>query len=200
MQIAHIRSGKIIRKYNNATGRVTLENGDTVSPPVAGYINGNDRIVPVIEVMYDNSTTTYTHQATVETVEADRVLRAVTISDMAIEDIRATLNLEVNLVYSEAMKPLSKDYPIEEREGWAEQVGAAKEVVAGGQNNLIDVLREPTGETAVEMAEKILRLRAQYRTMYGGLTAARRRLDLQITRATTLDELQAVDVRTGFGL
>jgi hypothetical protein len=86
--IAHTRSGKIIRKYNE-TGRVTLENGDTVSPPVAGYINGNDRIVPVVEVTVDNSTTTRTNQATVETVEADRVLRTVTISDISIEDTRA---------------------------------------------------------------------------------------------------------------
>jgi hypothetical protein len=198
--LAHIRSGEIIRKYNDRKGRVTLENGDTVSPPVAGYINGNDRIVPIVEVTVDNSTTTNTYQATVETVEAERVLLTVTISDMSIEDVRATLNREVNLAYSEAMKPLSKDYPIEEREGWAEQVEAAKEVVAGGQNDLIDVLRGPTGETAVEMAEKILRLRAQYRVMYGVLTATRRALDMQITNATTLTELQAVDVRAGFGL
>ena len=88
MQIAHIRSGEIIRKHNNGTGRVFMENGDTVSPPVAGYINGNDRIVPVVEVTEDNSTTARTTRATVETVEADRVLRTVTISDRSIEDIR----------------------------------------------------------------------------------------------------------------
>ena len=87
--LSHIRGGKVIRKYDNGQGRVTLENGDTVSPPVAGYINGNDQIVPVVEVTVDNSTTTSTKRATVETVEADRVLRTVTISDMAIEDTRA---------------------------------------------------------------------------------------------------------------
>jgi hypothetical protein len=120
--------------------------------------------------------------------------------DPTIDELRATLNREVNLAYSEAMEPLSKAYPLEEREGWAEQVEAAQEVVAGGQNDLIDTLRGPTGETAMEMAEKILRLRSQYRVMYGELTAARRGLDLQITSATTLNELQIVDVRAGFGL
>jgi hypothetical protein len=87
--LAHIRNGKVIRKYNDGKGRVTFANGDTVSPPVAGYINGNDRIVLVEEVTVDNSTTTRTNRATVETVEADRVLRTVTISDVSIEDIRA---------------------------------------------------------------------------------------------------------------
>jgi hypothetical protein len=87
--LAHIRNGETIGRYHNGKGRVTLENGGTVSPPVAGYINGNDRIVPVVDVTVDNSTTTRTNRATVETVEADRVLRTVTISDVSIEDIRA---------------------------------------------------------------------------------------------------------------
>jgi hypothetical protein len=87
--LAHIKHGQVIRTYHEGKGRVTLENGDTVSPPVAGYINGNDRIVPVVEVTVDNSTTTKTNQATVETVEDERVLRTVNISDIPIEDIRA---------------------------------------------------------------------------------------------------------------
>jgi hypothetical protein len=90
--IAHIKNGETIRKYHDSKGRVTLENGDTVSPPVAGYINGNDRIVPVVEVTVDNSTTTRTTRAIVETVESDRVLRTVTITDMSIEDIRAEMS------------------------------------------------------------------------------------------------------------
>jgi hypothetical protein len=89
--LAHIRSGEITGKYSDGKGRVTLENGDTVSPPVAGYINGNDRVVPVVEVTVDNSTTTRTTRATVETVEAERVLRTVTISDIPIEVIRAEM-------------------------------------------------------------------------------------------------------------
>jgi hypothetical protein len=197
--LAHIRGGQVIGTYHDGKGRVTFGNGQTVSPPAAG-VYGDEQLVPIVVVTVDKSTTTRTTSASVDTVEADRVLRTVTISDMTIEDIRAALNHEVNRTYSEAMEPLSKAYPLEEREGWAEQVEASKEVIAGGQNDLIDTLREPTGETALEMAEKILRLRAQYRVMYGGLTAARRGLYLQIANATTLTELQAVDVRAGFGL
>jgi hypothetical protein len=92
MKLAHIRSGEIIRVYPDSNGRVLLENGDTVSPPVAGYINGNDRIVPVEEMTVDNSTTTRTASTSVETVEDDRVLRTMNITDMAIEDIRAGLS------------------------------------------------------------------------------------------------------------
>ena len=86
--IAHIRNGEIIRKYRDSAGRVTLENGDTVSPPVAGYVNGNDMIVPVVDVTIDKSKTTQTTQATVETVEADRVLRTTTVTDIPIADLR----------------------------------------------------------------------------------------------------------------
>ena len=86
--IAHIRSGVVIRRYSESKGRINLENGDTVSPLVAGYVNGNDRIVPVVEVTVDNSTGTYTRSAMVETVESDRVLRTVTISDTPIADKR----------------------------------------------------------------------------------------------------------------
>jgi hypothetical protein len=88
MKLAHIRSGEIIRVYPDSNGRVLLKNGGTVSPPVAGYVNGNDRIVPVIEVTVDNSTSTQTTLATVDTVEADRLLRTVIISDMPIATIR----------------------------------------------------------------------------------------------------------------
>jgi hypothetical protein len=90
--LTHIRNGRVICQYNNGKGRVTLEDGGTVSPPVAGYINGNDLIVPVVEVTTDNSTTQRTTRETVETVEVDRVLRTVTISDMSIEDIRAGMS------------------------------------------------------------------------------------------------------------
>ena len=92
--IAHIRGGDIIGRYAEAKGRVTFKNGRTVSPPAVG-IYGNEQIVPVVEVMVDNSTGTRTTQAVVETVEADRVLRTVTISDVPIEDIRAGASLDL---------------------------------------------------------------------------------------------------------
>jgi hypothetical protein len=89
--LAHIRSGQIIRKYTDGKGRVTLENGDTVSPPVVGYISGNDRIVEVVEQTVDNSTGPNVSRAVVETVEADRVLRTITITDVPIEATRARM-------------------------------------------------------------------------------------------------------------
>jgi len=86
MKLAHIKDGKVIRIYHG-TGRVTFENGDTVSPPTAG-VYGVERLVPVVDVTVDNSKTTRTKSSTVETVEADRVLRTVTITDVPIADIR----------------------------------------------------------------------------------------------------------------
>jgi hypothetical protein len=91
MQIAHIKERKVIRTYHSGKGRVAFANGDTVSPPTAGTY-GNEQLVPVVVVTVDNSTTTRTKQATVETVEADRVLRTVTISDVSIEDVRAKMS------------------------------------------------------------------------------------------------------------
>jgi hypothetical protein len=85
--IAHIKDGKVIRTYHDGKGRVTFGDGNTVSPPAAG-VYGDEQLSPVVEVTVDNSTNTRTNRVTVDTVEADRVLRTVTISNMAIEDIR----------------------------------------------------------------------------------------------------------------
>ena len=104
------------------------------------------------------------------------------------------------VAYSEAMRPISAAYPPEEREGWAEQVAAAQEVVTGGQNDLIDALRHPTGETALEMAQRIIAKRAEYLVSYGQVTAARRGVEAQIEAANTLADLEAIDVRAAFGL
>jgi len=73
-------------------------------------------------------------------------------------------------------------------------------VLAGGQNDLIDALRQPTGEAAIDMANNIIAKRAEYLVAYGQATAARRALDAQISAATTLPELEAVNVRAAFGL
>ena len=92
--IAHIRDGEIVGKHHNGKGRITLESGDTVSPPVEGYINGNDQIVPVVEVTVDNSQTQRTMRTSVEVVEDSRVLRTVTISDVPIEEIRVGTSID----------------------------------------------------------------------------------------------------------
>ena len=92
MKLAHIKDGKVIRTYHG-TGRVTFENGDTVSPPTAG-VHGNERLVPVVVETVNNATTSRTKSSTVETVEDDRVLRTVTISDVTIEEIRAEASID----------------------------------------------------------------------------------------------------------
>jgi hypothetical protein len=89
--IAHIKDGKVIRTYHDGKGRVTFGDGNTVSPPASG-VYGDEQLSPVVEVTVDNSTTTRTNRATVETVEAGRVLRTVTITDMSIEDVRAEMS------------------------------------------------------------------------------------------------------------
>ena len=48
----------------------------------------------VAQLTVDNSTTARINRAVVDTVEADRVLRTVTISDIPIEDIRAGASID----------------------------------------------------------------------------------------------------------
>jgi hypothetical protein len=90
--IAHIRGGKVIARYKENTGHVLLENGKLASPAVAGYVNGNDKVVHIVEETVDTSTTTHTQRPSVETVEDTRVLRTVTVTDIPIEDIRAAMD------------------------------------------------------------------------------------------------------------
>lgn len=123
-----------------------------------------------------------------------------TIDRKTVEETRADLHRLAKSAYSRAMAPIAAQYPPEEREGWQEQVAAAQEVLAGGQNNLIDALRAPTGETAVEMAQAIITKRQQYLTAYGQVTAARRGLSAQIEAATTLAELDSINIDAVFGL
>jgi hypothetical protein len=89
--LAHIKAGQVIHTYHDGRGRVTFKNGITVSPPTAG-VYGDEQLVPIVVVTVDKSTTARTTSTSVDTVEADRVLRTVTISDVGIEDIRAGLS------------------------------------------------------------------------------------------------------------
>lgn len=93
-QIAHIRSGRLVRTYSQQDdgsykGWVDLESGDKASPPQLGYISGNDKIVPMVEETQNTSTGTV---RTVRTdtgwqVEADRVYRLITIRDMTEQEL-----------------------------------------------------------------------------------------------------------------
>jgi len=61
-------------------------------------------------------------------------------------------------------------------------------------------LRAPTGETALDMANRIIAKRGEYLVAYGMVTAARRGLEAQIEAATTKAELDAINVDAAFGL
>lgn len=87
MELAHIRSGAIVRRFNEAKGWITLEDGRMASPPVAGFVDGNDKIVVVEAETTDTSTGPDRVVSHTTTVEADRVLDATVIRDMTAQEI-----------------------------------------------------------------------------------------------------------------
>jgi len=82
--LAHIRNGKVVGRYSSERGRIILENGDTVSPVIEGYENGNDKVVRIDEVSVDNSTGPNTKEEQSERVEADRVVITRTKTDVEV--------------------------------------------------------------------------------------------------------------------
>lgn len=96
--IAHIRNGAVIKRYSEEKGWVTLEDGRMMSPPQVGYVDGNDKIVPVVDEVQDTSTTGNTVKTVgAWEVQADRVYRLTTIRDktQAELDAEAQANLDV---------------------------------------------------------------------------------------------------------
>jgi|26BtaG_2_1085354.scaffolds.fasta_scaffold00151_13 hypothetical protein len=100
--------------------------------------------------------------------------------------------------YSAAMSMISAAYPLEEREGWPEQIEAAKEVLAGGQNQLIETLAAPRGKTPAEMAQTVMTKRAQYQAVYGAMTANLHAHEAAIAAATDLANLNLIDPAQGW--
>ena len=92
--LAHIYNNQLKAVYQDGKGRVVLSNGDTVSPPVSGYVNGGDKVVPYVEETVDNSTTAHTTRAVETIVEANRVIRRTTISDTPIETLRERAEMD----------------------------------------------------------------------------------------------------------
>ncbi len=89
--LAHIRDGEIVRRYMENKGWVDLANGQRVSPPVAGYSNGVDSVVLVVDETVDNSTHSATVAHTEFVVEADRVVHRKTISDLPDEALEQSI-------------------------------------------------------------------------------------------------------------
>lgn len=99
--LAHIRAGEIVRRYMENKGWVDLANGQRVSPPVAGYTNGVDSVVLVVDETVDNSTHSATVTHTAFVVEADRVVHRKTISDLPDEALeRSVRNTRDDLLLS----------------------------------------------------------------------------------------------------
>ncbi|MDO6758531.1 hypothetical protein Q4598_20010 [Phaeobacter inhibens] len=116
----------------------------------------------------------------------------------AIQRRRDELRRLIRDHYSAAMSVISADYPLEEREGWPEQIEAAKEVLAGGQNQLIETLAAPRGKTPAAMAQTVMTKRAQYQAVYGAMTATLHAHEAAIAAATDLANLNLIDPAQGW--
>lgn len=92
--LAHIRDGKIIRRYPAATGWVDLADGRRVSPPVAGFTDGPDRIVALVTETIDNSTRAETVTTRETVVEKDRVLDRTVTKDVPRDRLVAEVKAE----------------------------------------------------------------------------------------------------------
>lgn len=107
MTLAHIRSGAIVKEYGGATGWVVLEDGRMVSPPVEGFEDGNDKIVPVVTETVDNSTGPETRRETSQVIEAARVLRTITIRDATAQEIDNVKTQEANSIQDVLLKVIT---------------------------------------------------------------------------------------------
>lgn len=87
---AHIRSGAVVKKFNSEKGWIKLEGGGQASPVVIGFVDGNDKVVPVTEVLNDTSTIPQTITTRVEEVLADSVTITKTIRDKTQQEIDDT--------------------------------------------------------------------------------------------------------------
>ena len=86
--LAHIRNGALIKTYSDEKGWVDLEDGQRASPPVAGFVSGPDKVVPVVSQTIDNSTQSDTTQSRWTLVEENQVVMGTTISSYTTIDFK----------------------------------------------------------------------------------------------------------------
>lgn len=92
--LVHIRDGKVIRRYQGETGWVILADGRRVSPPVAGFKDGPDMIVPMVVETIDDSTRASTVTTRETVIEKDRVIDRVVIEDAPVAQLVAEVKAE----------------------------------------------------------------------------------------------------------
>lgn len=84
--LAHTRSGSLVKSFNNPA-QITLEDGRRVHSPAAGFVDGNDKVLPIENETTDTSTGPDTITTRTTTVEANRVLVATIVRDMTAQEI-----------------------------------------------------------------------------------------------------------------
>ncbi|MDP2346714.1 MAG: hypothetical protein Q8N34_03200 [Gammaproteobacteria bacterium] len=169
--LAHVRNGVIVKYFDKPAGWVVLESGQKVSPPVAGYVNGNDKILPVIDETVDTSTGVNTTSSSSVVVKDATVSNVRTIRDMTTQEIAATQaqvvadiisvkRAEIAKQYDAAIAPLEAAHSQKERDTWPQQVTEARAFQDNVNANipLVAALRVSRGksETAQELTTKII--------------------------------------------
>lgn len=91
MDRVHVRNGQVIARYNGEKGWLKLENGKKASPVVIGFVDGNDKVIPIVDDKIDNSTGSdvvaeVTTDWTIQT-KPDRYYRLRTIRDKTATEI-----------------------------------------------------------------------------------------------------------------
>lgn len=123
-----------------------------------------------------------------------------TVLKERVDSAKAAMKESASDLYSRAMRVISNDYPKEEREGWPEQIEAAAAVIGGATGTMLEGMASVRGLTEQEMAERVFAKREAYRHVYGAMTTNLHRLTAEIEAATTLEELEAIDLSSGWSL
>jgi hypothetical protein len=83
MRLAQIRNGEIVAWFDEGKGRVEWGGGGSTSPAMAGAVSpdGTEKLLPEVIEFDDTSTRNPRAKSETITVEADRVLRIVSVID-----------------------------------------------------------------------------------------------------------------------
>lgn len=126
---------------------------------------------------------------------------------------KASKILQINQAYAQAMAPLAKEYPEEERWSWGKQEQEANNYMAwvalGRKGDapatpVLDLLLEGRnadgGEETVEELSGRIQNNVQMMIQTQRYTGHRQRLEKQVKAATSVADLKAIDPLAAFGL